>query len=219
MTGQTYIVPDVAAPLLGDPHPLLEQIGLGESAVSPVPALRARQLSGVNSLPALRSFLGCYREELLWPVELPAIVSAHSHALRNELRELLVLDRQMAREPGIQEFASASCRVGQRQLNRLRPLRDQRLIQRYRAAIERGDAHGWHTLVFGVWLGVFALPLRQGLAAYTWRAMEGFIERAAGPLALTLGQCAELQTEVCQPVPAKVEEILAAAGATSLRVV
>ena len=43
-----------------------------------------------------------------------------------------------------------------------RPLRDQRLVQRYLTAVEQGEAQGWHTLVYGLTLAVYSLPLRQG---------------------------------------------------------
>jgi urease accessory protein UreF len=217
MTGQTYNVPETVAPLLGDPHPLLLQIGLTGADTALSPAASPFQNRGVNSLPALRSFLECYRAELLFPVEFPAILHAHSHVVRNELRELMAVDMALAREPKVREFAAASCRVGQRQLNRLRSLRDQRLIQRYRAAIERGEAHGWHTLVYGLSLAVFALPLRQGLVAYASHTLDGFIQSAAESLALTSAQCHDLQATASAPVPEAVQQLLAAAGAAQLR--
>jgi urease accessory protein UreF len=217
MTGQTYILPEAVAPLLGDPHPLVEQIGPAGGTAASGLAVSAFQLRRIQSLPALRSFLESYRAELLTPVELPVIVRAYGHASRNELRELVALDRQIATTQGARDFAAASCRVGQRQLNRLRPLRDHRLIQRYRAAIERGEAHGWHTVVYGVSLAVFSLPLRQGLVGYASRTLGGFIENAAGPLALTVGDSRELHARACAPVPEVVQHLLEAEGLASLQ--
>jgi urease accessory protein UreF len=216
MTGQTYTLPEAVAPLLGDPHPLVEQIGAGSGTAAPVLAPSSWQRRGVQSRLGLRHFLESYRAELLVPVELPVILRAYGHASRNEVRELIALDREIAAAPGVREFAAASCRVGQRQLNRLRPLRDHRLLRRYRAAIERGEAHGWHTVVYGVSLAVFSLPLRQGLVGYAARTLGGFIENAAGPLALTVGDSRELQAQACAPVPEFVQHLLAAEGIASL---
>jgi len=53
-------------------------------------------------------------------------------------------------------------RVGQSQLKRFRSLRDHRLVQRYLKAVGEGRAHGWHTLVYGITLSVYSLPLIQG---------------------------------------------------------
>jgi urease accessory protein UreF len=219
MTGQIHTAPQDIAPLLGDPHPLLERLGSAVDVAAPAPDMALAPLGRIQSVPALRAFLQSYQTELLVPVELPAILRAYNHALRNEARELVALDRQMATEPALREFAAASCRVGQRQLNRLRPLRDLRLVQRYRAAIGRGEAHGWHTLVYGISLGVFSLPLRQGLVAYAGHTMGGFIQHAARPLALTAGQCATLHERACAGVPELVQSLLFADGRLALRVV
>lgn len=214
MTSQTNIAPPDLAPLLGDPHPLLAQVGVAGDL--PALATVGTQLQRVRSLPALRSFLQAYQTELLIPVELPAILRAHTHAVRHEVRELIALDQQLARESKLKEFAVASCRVGQRQISRLRALRDHRLVQRYLAAVEQGDAHGWHTVVYGLSLGVFSLPLRQGLTGYALHTLGGFIESAAGPLALTTGQCRELQEGAVAGVPEAVQALLQPAGKSSL---
>src|SRR5579863_6890093 len=113
------------AELLGDLRPLLEQVG--------APSLRglngAASLSSprpINNLPELRTFLRNYHAKVLQPLELPAIQRAFCHAGRNELRELIALDRELSQESILQSFASASRFVGESQLQRLRPLRDQR---------------------------------------------------------------------------------------------
>ena len=194
--------------LRGDPGLLLAHLSAPDEAGALSLAALALPQQGIRSLSALRGFLEEYRRELLVPVELPAIRQAWLHASRYETRELIALDRKLADEPRLKEFAAASYRVGQRQLNRLRPLRDLRLVNRYREAIERGQAHGWHTLVYGVALNVFSLPLRQGLAAYASRTLFGFIERVARPLALTTGQCADLHERACAPLPPVLKDLL-----------
>jgi urease accessory protein UreF len=220
MTSQIHVAPPQVAPLLlGDPHPLLEQLGAPEDLAAPALASAALQFQTIRSLPALRGFLQTYHAELLVPLEFPVILRAHGHSVRHEVRELIALDRQLAEEPKLKEFAVASCRVGQRQLHRLRPLRDLRLVRRYLAAVEEGQAHGWHTLVYGVALGIFSLPLRQGLLNYAQHTLGGFIDRAARPLALTQGQCRELQSLACAALPKAVDNLLAPDGQWVLRIV
>jgi len=208
-----------AAQLLGDPHPLLSRMGAPDAARARGLTPGGARFDRIRSVAGLKTFLDDYRSRLLEPVELPVIKLAYEHGARNEARELIALDRQMASEPALKEFAAASCRVGQRQLNRLRPLRDQRLIQRYRAAIEQGEAHGWHTLVYGVALATFSLPLRQGLIAYAGHTLSGFISGAAGPLALTIPQCRELELLAVAPAPDFVQRLLAAGNGAALRLV
>ena len=218
MPSQINNAPHDIAPLWGDPHPLLAQVGAAAGGAVPALTSIGLQLQRVRSLPALQTFLQTYQSELLVPVELPAILRAYGHAVRHEVRELIALDQELAGAPKLREFAIASCRVGQRQISRLRALRDHRLVQRYLAAVENGEAHGWHTVVYGIWLGVFALPLRQGLAGYAHHTLGGFIESAAGPLALTVAQGRELHAQVGAGVPAAVQKLLLPEGKPLLNV-
>ena len=99
-------------------------------------------------------------------MELPAIAEACGHALRRELRELVAQDQRLTSQIGLTPFASPSRRTGRLQLARLRPLRDERIVRRYLAAVESGQADGWHTVVYGLTLALYSLPLRQGLLHY-----------------------------------------------------
>ena len=195
----------------GDLQRLAEQLGPGESVTLDA----ARESLGgraVDSVPALREFLRAYTERVLVPFELPAILSAHRHGARHEPRELIALDASLAREPGLREFAAASRGVGRRQLRRLRPLRDQRVVQRYLEAVDDGNAHGWHTLVYGLTLALYSLPLRQGLLHYAQLTLGGFVDSAGARLGLSVGQCDELTDEACATLPESIEGTLAAAG-------
>jgi len=208
MATRTQLALNDAAEWLGDWHPLAEQLGSADGlvALSSVSAfLRVRPVQNVSSL---REFLRDYQRRILFPLELPAIESAHSHTTRNELRELVAMDRQLGREPLLQQFAQASRRVGQYQLQKLRPLRDQRLVQRYLVAVENSQAHGWHTLVYGVTLAIYSLPVRQGLLGYAHQTTRGFIYSAARALHLSERACRRLFDELCASLPRAVETLL-----------
>lgn len=166
------------AELLGDWHPLVAQLGTAEGLVEFAAVANLLRLGAVDQEPALREFLKRYTAELLLPVELPAIRRAFEHASRNELRELIAFDGEQKRHPQLRDFTSASRRVGQEQLRRLKPLRDQRFIQRYLLAVDEGRAEAWHTLVYGVTLAVYSLPLRQGLLHYGAETLRGFAQLA-----------------------------------------
>ncbi len=190
---------------LGDAHPLVEQLGSADGLASLhalADSLRARP---VASLPALREFLLAYRERVLLPHELPAIRTAFDHASRNQVRELIAFDRLLAEQPSLKDFARSSQRVGHGQLQKLRPLRDERMVQRYLAAVESKEAHGWHTLVYGLTLVVYSLPLRQGLLGYAQQTTRGFIQAAVRPLQISEAQCRALFDEMCAPLPGAVD--------------
>ena len=205
--------------LPGDARELLTQLGSPDALPALAQAAAALTLDSVRDVPSLRRFLTGYREQLLLPVELPAILAAHGHAGRNELQELLALDVALGREPRLREFRAASAAVGRRQLAKLRPLRDQRLIQRYLRAVEAGEAHGWHTLIFGVFLAQYSLPPRQGLLLYSQRALGGFLDSALATLRLPESTGDELFVEAAAPVAAHVNALLAPSASGGLRVV
>jgi len=202
-----------AAEWLGEAHPLVEQLGSADGLVSLHTFATSLMARPVNSLPALRDFLSCYQEQILLPHELPAIRDAYHHAAQNHARELVALDQQLSREPMLRDFASASRRVGQAQLQRLRPLRDERIVQRYLHALDNGEAHGWHTLVYGMTLVVYSLPLRQGLLGYAQQTTRGFIHAAAKSLNATEAECRDLFDELCAPLPVAVESLITKAVA------
>lgn len=193
---------------LGDAHPLVAQLGLAEGLV-PLHALaRALTPRPITNLFSLRLFLERYYSTLLLPHELPAIRDAYQIAARRHHRELIALDRRLADETALREFAAPSRRVGQDQLRRLRPLRDERTVQRYLQAVEIGEADGWHTLVYGLTLVVYSLPLRQGLLGYAHQITRGFIHAAARSMDVTEAECRELFDAMCEPLPGAVEALL-----------
>jgi urease accessory protein UreF len=203
-----WVKPELArdpAEWLGDAHPLVAQLGSADGLASLHALAGPLRTRPVASLTALREFLLAYREQVLLPHELPAIQTAFAHASRNESRELIAFDQRLAREPALRDFAAASRRVGQAQLQKLRPLRDERLVQRYLAAVDCQTAHGWHTLVYGLTLVVYSLPLRPGLLGYAHQTTRGFIQAAARSLPCAEDQWRALFAELCAPLPGAVD--------------
>ena len=178
MLDQTYNLPQSAQEILGDLSALAEQLGGTASLDALCAGGSVSDARRITSAAGLASFFNQYASAALIAHELPAIVRAHAHATRGQTRELIVLDEELTRIPELQPFARASWAVGRTQLRRLRPLRGERVIQRYFEAVESGKARAWHTLVFGIVLGVYSLPLRQGLAHFSQRTLGGFIEAA-----------------------------------------
>ena len=83
------------------------------------------------------------------------------------------------------------------------------MVQRYLEAVESGQASGWHTLVYGLTLAVYSLPLRQGLLGYAHQTTRGFIYSAARMLNLSEHQCRALFDSLCASLPEAVEGLLA----------
>ena len=193
---------------LGDWHPLVEQLGSTDGLVALSEVSAALRITPVQDLPSLRRFLHDYQSRILVPLELPAIQRAFDHACRHEVRELIGLDQELAIEPGLKPFANASRRIGQCELRKLQPLRDERIVKRYLHAVERGAAHAWHTLVYGLTLALYSMPLRQGLLGYGYQTTRGFIYSAARPLQLSEKHCLELLEELCLSLPQPVEALL-----------
>jgi urease accessory protein UreF len=208
MVRPTQLALDDAAEWLGDWHPLAEQLGSADGLLSLGSVSSELRLPPVHDGVSLERALRQYQAQILLPLELPAIRAGHSHASRNELRELISRDQEMQTQPMLQNFAAASRRVGRGQLQKLRPLRDQRIVTRYLHAVEAGVAHGWHTLVYGLTLEIYSLALRQGLLGYAHQTTRGFIYAAARMLQLSEHQCRELFENLCDPLPQAVDELL-----------
>jgi urease accessory protein UreF len=194
--------------LLGEWHPLVQQLGSTEGLIALSTASHSLQLNNVDSVQALLRFLEAYQSQILIPHELPAIQRAYRHASRNETRELVAFDRQLEEEPALKSFANASRRVGQAQLKRLRPLRDHRLLQRYLRAVDDGLAHGWHTLVYGVTLSVYSLPIIQGLNSYEKQTLLGFMHAVSRTLKLSENDCRDLLEQLSPSLPQPMAPIL-----------
>jgi urease accessory protein UreF len=213
MFKQTKTARAEAAEWLGDLHPLMEQLGSLEGLVTIDTAAASLRVPPADNWTALRLFLRNYQSRILLPLELVAVHRAYEHTNRNELNELMALGDRLAREPILGEFAAASQRIGEYQLQRLRPLRDQRFVQRYLQAVERGESQGWHTLVYGMTLALYSLPLRQGLMGFARQTLRGFIHCSARPLRLSESDCQSLLDEQCAELPAAVEGLFSQVAA------
>ena len=198
------------AELLGDWHPLVAQLGSTEGLVEFASLASLLQVGTIEHAHALREFLRRYTGELLLPVELPAIRRAFDHASANELRELIEFDREQGLHPLLRDFTSASRRMGQEQLRRLKPLRDHRFIQRYLLAVDEGRAEAWHTLVFGVTLAVYSLPLRQGLLHYGAETLRGFVQLGCRSITVSETVLKEMLDECFEQLVASVDALLPA---------
>lgn len=195
--------------LAGDIHPFTQALGSPESLASLAALAELVQSPKPDSLPAVHGFLARYGDRLLVPVELPAIRDAYQHVMRGEFRELIQLDRQLLQSFGTSALADASRHLGRTQLRRLRPLRS-RPLQRYLEAVESGQAHGWHMVVYGILLALFSLPLRQGLAHFALRSQEGLLESVLVGLRATVSDRARLRDTCANRVPPAIQQTLPA---------
>lgn len=207
VTGKQLVLND-AVDWLGRWHPLAEQLGSADSLLALGCVSRWLALPPVSSAGSLKDFLLEYHNKILVPFDLPAIRAAFEHSCRNELRELVAFDIELSQERLLQTLSKASRRVGKAQLQKLRPLRDQRFVQRYLQAVEGDQANGWHTLVYGMTLWLYSLPLRQGLLAYAHQTTRGFIYSAAGFLRLSEHDCRALFNDTCTALPEAVESLI-----------
>jgi urease accessory protein UreF len=167
---------------------------------------------GIGGERELCDFLTSYLNEVLAPWEMPAIAQSHRHAERGHIRELIALDRQLNGWPIWPDPASASRRIGREQLERLRPLRDERTVRRYLAAVEAGRASGWHTVVYGLSLAVYSWPLRHGLLTYAQESLTGLACAAARPSGIPAPVCREILRKLFPRLPAAMERTLDSNG-------
>src|SRR3954453_3685704 len=98
MVKETQLALNDAAEWLGNWHPLVDQLGSADGLVELGSVSSLLDVRPVRDISSLKKFLRNYQSKILLPLELPAIEAAHGHASRNELRELLALDHELAAE-------------------------------------------------------------------------------------------------------------------------
>ena len=116
----------------------------------------------VSDLRGLRLFLERYERDILRPIELPAVQSAYWFTNRGQFRELLELDAELSANVSLMPFARASQLVGREQLRLLKPMYDQRMMQRFRKCVVSGEASGWNPIVSGMFLSLHSVTVREG---------------------------------------------------------
>ncbi len=198
---------------------LEEQLGSPEEAAGDSPSAFASAVTHIRSAAQLREFVAQFQTGALAAQELPAILRAHEHARRGEARELIALDRSLAGGFPNEALARASERVGRNQLRRMRALKTERVVTRYWDAVQAQQANGWHTIVFGVILAVYAIPLRQGLNHYGARTINGFLEAGAASLKLRIEEVHAMRASLGEATPGLVEGAIAAHGGNEIRCV
>jgi urease accessory protein UreF len=210
---QEYKVRESANQILGDLANLAEQLGDADGLCRlPLAALEPASRR-VETWPELVKFLHEYASGVLIPHELPGIARAYRHVTHYEARELIAFDQEVGRNPGWLSFAAVSQVVGRRQLQRLRPLRGDRLVQRYLTAVEDGKANGWHTLVYGLVLGLYSMPLRQGLLHFAQQTLGGFVRAAGARIAVDAASREQLLSAQVPAVTLAVDRLVGRASA------
>ncbi len=199
---------DSVEEIIFDKRPLSEQFFCSESLPCLDDSVDELEVDGVRSTESLESFLNTYKEKLLLPIELPAILQAYTHASRHETRELIEFDQHLLDTTPFAFLARASIRSGQSRLRRLRPLRDQRLVRRYLEAVEEGRAHGWHSLVFGISLALYSVPVRQGMLGYARQTLNGFLNAAPYVARFSNARNDQVLDQLLEDLPGRIEEIL-----------
>jgi urease accessory protein UreF len=91
----------------------------------------------------------------------------------------------------------------------LRPLRDERTVRRYLAAVEEGRASGWHTVVYGLTVAVYSWPLRSALLTYARETLRGLARAAARPAGIPAPVCREILEKCHLQLPAAIEQTVA----------
>ena len=154
--------------------------------------------------------LAAYRRTLLEPVELPFITRAHALAAAGRAKELIALDNALLGDhPEWLQLAPGSTRFGRDYLARLRPLRDERVVQRVLEAARLNQMPGHHLTVFGLTIAVFSIAPRQGLADYAQAGLEAVVATAAGKLKLTQAEREALLAPSRATIPDAISRMVA----------
>ncbi len=198
--------------LLGEVRALLEQLGGTANLINLHAAAETLACPEVANWEVFREFINTYKVKVLYAQELEAIYRGYTHARANEGRELVLLDQELAKVLRPRPLGEASRRIGQAQLQNLAPLRGEPVAAKYHAAVREGKAEGWHTLVYGLMLAVYCIPLRQGLAGYATQILNGYVQAAGRTFSVSEEDRADLLNALCADLPQRVDSVLAPAS-------
>ena len=198
---------------------LEEQLGSPDEATAMSPSVLSGALKGIHNADQLRNFVAHFQTQNLAAQELPTILRSYNHARRNEGREIIELDRSLKTTMADDALAAASVRIGRNQLRRMRALRHEKVVSKYWDAVRNGEASAWHTIVFGVTLAIYSIPLRQGLNHYTRQTVRGFLEAGGASLHLPEAHIDEMELALLTSSPAMIEKVLAATMSCEIRFV
>lgn len=187
---------------------LEEQLGSPDEATAISSEAFAASLINIRTPDQLREFLAHFQTKTIAESELPTILRAYNHARQNQVREIIALDRSLKDTFANETLANASERVGRNQLRKMRGLKTERVVTRYWDAVHNKEAHAWHTVVFGVVLAIYSIPLRQGLNHYAQQTIRGFLEAGATSLRLRAPEIQSLEATLLADMPAIVERVL-----------
>ena len=198
---------------------LEEQLGSPDEATAISSEAFAASLINIRTPDQLREFVAHFQTKTLAHDELPTILRAYNHARRNEAREIIALDRSLKDAFPSEALANASERVGRNQLRKMRGLKTERVVTKYWDAVYKKEAYGWHTVVFGVVLAVYSIPLRQGMNHYGQQTIRGFVEAGATSLRLRAPEMNALENSLLADMPAIVERALESESGNQFRCV
>ena len=202
--------PDPGALPRSRQHPYEAQLDALEAVLCADTLTQSLGAAPLRSVTDLGLLLERYRTTVLEPIELPAILLAHREAAQGRAVELIELDRTFSgKHPEWLLLTPASTRVGRDYLNRLRPLQDERAVQRLIEAVRFGRTPGHHLTVFGLTMAVFSIAQRQGLAEYAQYALEAVVATAAGTLQLTQTDRNQLLARSQARLPDAIERMVA----------
>lgn len=206
--------------LLGDVAGLTERLGVDGPSVATCDLLDGGpfHLKGVVDLDSLRKFLVEYCHRLMVPVELPTINQASLMVGQGEFRELMALDQGLALVPEMKVFAESSRWIGQCHAKTMRGMKDHRTVWRYCDAIRTKKAFGWHSVVYGVVLAAYSIPIRQGMLNYCEQIIHGFVDSAGTQLNLETKALAVIKEESTNRMVPHIDHVLSLGAPTGLRV-
>ena len=204
----------------GDLAGLTEQIGIDGAKLASGDGLDGEALEhgSVVDLKSLRTFLNEYCSRLMVPVELPTIIEASLMVERGEFRELMELDQSLSTKPEMRRFSESSRWIGQCHARTMRGMKDHRTVWRYCDAIRAKKAFGWHTVVYGVVLAAFSIPIRQGIVNYCEQIIHGFTDSAALRLDLEAEDIALVKLETTAEMSLFIDQVVAGKSGPTLRV-
>lgn len=103
---------------------------------------------------------------------------AYRNAMINELEEIFLLDQECTALKMPEEIRMASRKLGMRLIKIFNRQQAFPLVEQYERALQRNEAHGHYSIVYGMYAAALSIPLAESLTAYYYNAAVSLITNA-----------------------------------------
>lgn len=133
------------------------------------------QLGIVKDKKTAREFITMQLSQNIHYTDAAFVSLAYDAAKKNDMEELIRMDEECTAVKLPREMRQASQKLGLRLLKTFAPICNDAFANRYRIAIESGEAVGHYSIVFGLYAFAMEIAKKDALTGFFYNAAVGMV--------------------------------------------